>query len=273
MQTPSSLDTRSTASIDTPAFEALVHCVNRGDAKLCDLVAFIHAHQARVVADAVAPLAKALEMESAALADAVRHVGLLKDRQALPQATAIMDARPIGYAPEYLPQRLAAGDPAVMLTITRNPLPGVGASVPLFTALALASMSLKTYQQGFDAGKACSTESAPGTELSQSKAAINTPSISTATLRKAFEAEYLGRFDLRHDFDDPERYYSFVTDPAWRAWKTAAVRYAKAGEDQTLRETLNLALEASTTGHGSYGPNYDGNKLAVAVKAALADPR
>ena len=42
--------------------------------------------------------------------------------------------RPIGYAPTYLTERLAAGDAAVMLTVTRKPLPGHGVTVAIYTA-------------------------------------------------------------------------------------------------------------------------------------------
>lgn len=41
---------------------------------------------------------------------------------------------PIGYAPSYLTERIAAGDSAVMLTVTRKPLPGHGVTVALYTA-------------------------------------------------------------------------------------------------------------------------------------------
>ena len=45
-------------------------------------------------------------------------------------------------------------------------------------------------------------------------------------------------------------------------------RGTSAGTEVSAR--LNAALLAAQTGHGSYGPNYDGHKLAAAVEAVIA---
>ena len=50
------------------------------------------------------------------------------------QPAAVVGQEPIGYAPTYLTERLDAGDSAVMLTVTRKPLPGHGVTVALYTA-------------------------------------------------------------------------------------------------------------------------------------------
>jgi hypothetical protein len=40
--------------------------------------------------------------------------------------------------------------------------------------------------------------------------------------------------------------------------------------DAELVKAIRTAMQAAKTGHGSHGPNYDGNKLAAELKAAIA---
>ncbi|MCE3262594.1 MAG: Ead/Ea22-like protein [Pseudoduganella sp.] len=54
--------------------------------------------------------------------------------QPLQQEGGKAAAAPIGYLPAYVLQRLAAGDPGVMCTVTRKALPGIGVTEPIFAA-------------------------------------------------------------------------------------------------------------------------------------------
>lgn len=58
-------------------------------------------------------------------------------------AAPVQAQEPIGYAPRYLTERMAAGDSAVMLTVTRKPLPGHGVTVALYTATPAAQGDAK----------------------------------------------------------------------------------------------------------------------------------
>lgn len=70
----------------------------------------------------------------------------------------------------------------------------------------------------------------------------------------------------------PPYIYGRETSPNEKVWTETAVRaiLAAAGPDTTLIKAINDALDDSRTGQGSYGPNYNGIKLAGLIRAALS---
>lgn len=94
-----------------------------------------------------APVAAAVQGDAAQLAQQLREYAsnpgyshndyadtMRQAADALAQRAASVEAKPIGYAPDYLLPRLEAGDTGVMCTITAKPLPGHGVTTAIYAA-------------------------------------------------------------------------------------------------------------------------------------------